>query len=113
MANRAFRPEKSIMRMAILARGPNLYSTRRLVEAAEERGHDVRVVDTLRCYMNIATHRPTIHYRGDLLEPFDAVIPRIGTSITFYGTAVLRQFEMMGTFPLNESVAVTRSRGDR
>lgn len=98
------------MRIAILSRGPNLYSTRRLVEAAEERGHDVRVVDTLRCYMNIATHRPTIHYRGDLLEPFDAVIPRIGTSITFYGTAVLRQFEMMGTFPLNESVAVTRSR---
>ncbi|HLR86793.1 MAG TPA: 30S ribosomal protein S6--L-glutamate ligase [Wenzhouxiangella sp.] len=98
------------MRIAILSRGPKLYSTRRLVEAARERGHEVRVVDTLRCYMNIATHRPTIHYRGDLLEPFDAVIPRIGTSITFYGTAVLRQFEMMGTFPLNESVAVTRSR---
>lgn len=98
------------MRIAILSRGPKLYSTRRLVEAARERGHEVRVVDTLRCYMNIATHRPTIHYRGDLLEPFDAVIPRIGASITFYGTAVLRQFEMMGTFPLNESVAVTRSR---
>jgi ribosomal protein S6--L-glutamate ligase len=76
----------------------------------KERGHEVEVVDTLRCYMNIASHRPTIHYRGEQLETFDAVIPRIGASITFYGTAVLRQFEMMGTFPLNESVAVTRSR---
>jgi ribosomal protein S6--L-glutamate ligase len=98
------------MRIAVLSRSRRIYSTRRLVEAAEERGHEVKVVDTLRCYMNIASHRPTIHYRGDLIEPFDAVIPRIGSSITFYGTAVLRQFEMMGTFPLNESVAVTRSR---
>lgn len=98
------------MNIAILSRGRRLYSTERLVEAARLRGHEVRVVDTLRCYMNIATDRPTIHYRGKLLEPYDAVIPRIGSSITFYGTAVLRQFEMMGTFPLNESVAVTRSR---
>jgi len=98
------------MRIAILSRSRNIYSTRRLQEAAKERGHEVRVVDTLRCYMSIASHRPTMHYRGDLLEEFDAVIPRIGASITFYGTAVLRQFEMMGTFPLNESVAVTRSR---
>src|SRR5690625_7975254 len=99
------------MRIAILSRGPNLYSTRRLAEAAEERGHDVRVVDTLRCYVNIATHRPSIHYRGDLLEPFDAVIPRIGTSITYYGTAVLRQVELMGPFAINESGAGTRSAG--
>ncbi|MDX1625509.1 MAG: 30S ribosomal protein S6--L-glutamate ligase [Wenzhouxiangellaceae bacterium] len=98
------------MRIAILSRSRNIYSTKRLVEAAKERDHEVRVVDTLRCYMNIASHRPTIHYRGDQLDEFDAVIPRIGASITFYGTAVLRQFEMMGTFPLNESVAVTRSR---
>ncbi|MBY6203687.1 30S ribosomal protein S6--L-glutamate ligase [Halomonas denitrificans] len=98
------------MRIAILSRSRSIYSTKRLVEAAEERGHEVRVVDTLRCYMSIASHRPSIHYRGDTLDQFDAVIPRIGASITFYGTAVLRQFEMMGTFPLNESVAVTRSR---
>jgi len=98
------------MRIAILSRSRNIYSTRRLVDAARERGHEVRVVDTLRCYMSIASHRPTIHYRGDVLNEYDAVIPRIGQSITFYGTAVLRQFEMMGTFPLNESVAVTRSR---
>jgi len=98
------------MRLAILSRSSTIYSTRRLKEAATERGHEVRIVDTLRCYMNIASHRPEIHYRGGKLEDFDAVIPRIGASITFYGTAVLRQFEMMGTFPLNESVAVTRSR---
>ncbi|MFU8878316.1 MAG: 30S ribosomal protein S6--L-glutamate ligase [Wenzhouxiangellaceae bacterium] len=98
------------MNIAILSRSRNIYSTRRLVEAAKERGHEVRVVDTLRCYMSIASHRPTMHLRGEVLEEFDAVIPRIGASITFYGTAVLRQFEMMGTFPLNESVAVTRSR---
>jgi len=98
------------MRIAILSRSRRIYSTRRLYDAATERGHDVQVVDTLRCYMNIASHRPTMHFRGQQLEPFDAVIPRIGSSITFYGTAVLRQFEMMGTFPLNESVAVTRSR---
>jgi len=98
------------MRIAILSRSREIYSTRRLVDAARERGHEVRVVDTSRCYMNIASHRPTIHYRGKQLEFADAVIPRIGASITFYGAAVLRQFEMMGTFPLNESVAVTRSR---
>lgn len=98
------------MRIAILSRSRTIYSTKRLQEAAKERGHEVRIVDTLRCYMSIASHRPTMHYRGEVLEEFDAVIPRIGQSITFYGTAVLRQFEMMGTFPLNESVAVTRSR---
>ena len=98
------------MRIAVLSRNRNLYSTRRLVEAAEQRGHEVKVVDVLRCYMNITSHRPTIHYRGEVLDGFDAVIPRIGASVTFYGTAVLRQFEMMNVFPLNESVAVTRSR---
>jgi ribosomal protein S6--L-glutamate ligase len=98
------------MKIAILSRNKKLYSTRRLVETAEKRGHDVMVVDALRCYMNITSLKPSIHYRGDVLSGFDAVIPRIGASITFYGTAVLRQFEMMNVFPLNESVAVTRSR---
>lgn len=98
------------MKIAILSRNPNLYSTRRLVEAATQRGHDVRVIDPLCCYMNISPQRPTIHYEGEELTDYDAVIPRIGASITFYGTAVLRQFEMMGVFPLNESVAITRAR---
>lgn len=98
------------MKIAILSRNPRLYSTRRLVEAAIERGHEVKVLDVLRCYMNITSHQPGIHYRGEKLEAFDAVIPRIGASVTFYGAAVLRQFEMMNVFPLNESVAVTRSR---
>ncbi|SFP68457.1 SSU ribosomal protein S6P modification protein [Nitrosomonas cryotolerans] len=98
------------MKIAILSRNPKLYSTKRLVEAATERGHEVKVLDVLRCYMNITSHHPKVHYRGEILEGFDAVIPRIGASVTFYGTAVLRQFEMMDVFPLNESVAVTRSR---
>ncbi|HEY9017201.1 30S ribosomal protein S6--L-glutamate ligase [Thiomicrospira sp.] len=98
------------MKIAILSRNRNLYSTRRLVEAAEARGHEVRVIDALRCYMNITSHHPEIHYKGEVLTGFDAVIPRIGASITFYGTAVLRQFEMMGVYPLNESVAISRSR---
>lgn len=98
------------MRIAILSRGPKLYSTKRLVEAAQQRGHEVQVINPLRCYMNITSHRPEIHYRGERLEPFDAVIPRIGASVTFYGTAVLRQFEMMGAYPANESVAISRSR---
>lgn len=98
------------MKLAILSRNPKLYSTRRLVEAAQARGHEVRVLDVLRCYMNITSMRPSIHYKGEPLEGFDAVIPRIGASVTFYGTAVLRQFEMMDVYPLNESVAITRSR---
>jgi ribosomal protein S6--L-glutamate ligase len=98
------------MNIAILSRNKNLYSTKRLVEAAQERGHTVQVVDILRCYMNMACNRPEIHLAGEKLPHFDAVIPRIGASVTFYGTAVLRQFEMMGVFPLNESVAITRSR---
>ena len=98
------------MKIAILSRNPRLYSTRRLVEAGQQRGHEVVVIDTLRAYMNIASHKPQIHYRGKPLEDFDAVIPRIGASVTFYGCAVLRQFEMMGVFPLNESVAISRSR---
>lgn len=98
------------MKIAILSRNKDLYSTRRLVEAGQQAGHDVHVIDTLRCYMSMASLKPEIHYRGRVLEGYDAVIPRIGASITFYGTAVLRQFEMMGVFPINESVAITRSR---
>jgi len=98
------------MKIAILSRNAKLYSTRRLAEAARGRGHEVRVVDHLRCYMNITSLRPTVHYRGETLDDYDAVIPRIGASVTFYGTAVLRQFEMMNVYPLNESVAISRSR---
>lgn len=98
------------MKIALLSRNRKLYSSRRIIEAAEERGHEIKVIDVLRAYMNIAAHRPTIHYKGESLEGFDAVIPRIGASVTAYGTAVLRQFEMMGVASLNESVAVSRSR---
>jgi len=98
------------MKLAVLSRNKKLYSTRRLVEVAQKRGHEVRVLDVLRCYMNITSHRPMIHYKGEDLDGFDAVIPRIGASVTFYGTAVVRQFEMMGVYSVNESVAISRSR---
>ncbi len=98
------------MKIAMLARNPNLYSHTRLKEAAEARGHELDIINTLRCYMNIASRRPEIYYNGEKLPKYDAVIPRIGASVTFYGTAVLRQFEMMGVYPLNESVAIGRSR---
>ena len=94
----------------MLARNPNLYSHKRLVQAAEERGHSLDILNTTRCTVNIASHRPTITYDGHRLEGYEAVIPRIGASITNYGTAVLRQFEMAGVWPLNESVAIGRSR---
>lgn len=98
------------MKIGILSRNAKLYSTSRLVEAATNRGHEIRVIDALRCYMDITPHQPTIHYKGEELNDFDAIIPRIGASITFYGTAVVRQFEMMGVYSVNESVAITRSR---
>ena len=98
------------MKIAILSRNPRLYSTRRLIEAAESRGHTVEVFDVLRAYINVSSGSPEIHYKGRILTGFDAVIPRIGASVTFYGTAVLRQFEMMGVYPVNESVAISRSR---
>lgn len=98
------------MKIAMLARNSTLYSHRRLKEAAEERGHQLDIINTLRCYMNIASRRPEIYYNGEQLRGYDAVIPRIGASVTFYGLAVLRQFEMMGVYPLNESVAIGRSR---
>lgn len=98
------------MRIAILSRNPRLYSTKRLVEAGQARGHTVEIVDTMQCYMDITKSRPVVRYKGEELPKYDAVIPRIGASVTFYGTAVVRQFEMMGTFSVNESVAISRSR---
>ena len=98
------------MKIAILSRNTKLYSTVRLVEAARQRGHRVRVLDPLRCYMRIAPNDFTVHYKGRALADYDAVIPRVGASITFYGTAVLRQFEMMGVFTPNSSDAILRAR---
>lgn len=97
------------MRIGILSRKSTLYSTRRLREAAEERGHEVTVVDHSRCYMNITSKRPEVLIGGESLR-FDAIVPRIGASMTFYGTAVVRQFEMMGTFSVNDSQAISRAR---
>lgn len=98
------------MNIAILSQDASLYSTRRLKEAATERDHQVRVINYLRCYMNITSHQPSVVYQGNPLEEYDAIIPRIGASRTFYGTAVVRQFELMGVFTANESQAISRSR---
>jgi ribosomal protein S6--L-glutamate ligase len=105
----ASEPKRSL-KIAVLSRKASLYSTRRLREAGEHRGHEVHVVDYLRCYMNITSRRPSVIYQGRELVGFDAVVPRIGASKTFYGTAVVRQFEMMGVFVTNESEAISRSR---
>ena len=100
------------MKIAILSRSPRIYSTKRLQEACVKRGHEVRVLDHVRCFMDITSDHPSIHYRDEEFqaEHFNAVIPRIGASVTFYGTAVVRQFEMMRVYCVNESVAITRSR---
>ncbi len=98
------------MKIGILSQNSALYSTSRLVQAAEKRGHQVMVVNPLICYMDITSHAPTVHYRTQKLDDFDAIIPRVGASVTFYATAVIRQFEMMGVYCLNESVAISRSR---
>ena len=98
------------MKIAILSQDAKLYSTKRLKEAGDEQGQEMRVVNYLRCYMNITSHKPTVVYNGQPLEEFDAVIPRVGASRTFYGTAVVRQFEVMGVFSANESQAISRSR---
>lgn len=101
------------MKIGILSRNPKLYSTSRLVEAAKERGHEPQVIDVLKCFMNITANRPTVHskVKGEVTKlNFDAVIPRIGASVTAYGTAVLRQFEVGGVYSVNESIAITRSR---
>lgn len=98
------------MKIAILSRNSSLYSTHRLKEAAEQRGHSVQIIDYLRCYMDITPKNPHVLYQGDRIDGVDAVIPRIGASNTFYGTAVIRQFEMMDVFVANESQAISRSR---
>jgi ribosomal protein S6--L-glutamate ligase len=98
------------MKIALLTRNPKLYSHQRIIEAARKRGHEIVPIDYLRCYMNITSKKPELRYLGEKLTGFDAVIPRIAASHTFYGLAVLRQFEMMGVYPLNESVAIGRSR---
>ena len=98
------------MRFVMLARNPRLYSHMRLCEAARARGHTIDVVNTLHVHMNITANHPVLRYNGRRLPIYDAVIPRIGASITHYGLAVLRQFEMQGVYPLNESVAIGRSR---
>ena len=98
------------MKLAILSRNGKLYSTRRLVEAARARGHSARVLDPLRCYMRIAEGQFEMHYKGREIDGYHAVIPRVGASITRYGTAVVRQFELMGTFTPNGSDAILRAR---
>lgn len=102
-----------LMKIGILSRRAKLYSTKRLVAACKERGHEPEVVDALRCYMNITSNKPTIYfkYKNHKEElKFDAVIPRIGASVTNYGMAVLRQFEVAGVYSVNESIAIVRSR---
>jgi ribosomal protein S6--L-glutamate ligase len=98
------------MKIAILSQDASLYSTRRIKEAGEIQGHEMRVINYLRCYMNITSHNPSVIYNGKPLENFDAIIPRIAASKTFYGTAVVRQFEVTGVFSTNESQAISRSR---
>ncbi|CFX08924.1 ribosomal protein S6 modification protein [Candidatus Filomicrobium marinum] len=98
------------MKIALMCVNPKLYTHRRLIEVAEQRGHQIDVIPTLRVTINIASHKPSLYLNGQLLSGYDAVIPRIGASITFFGLAVLRQFEMMGVYPLNESVGIGRSR---
>jgi len=98
------------MKIAILSRDRKLYSTNALYEAGTKRGHDMRVIDYVRCHMEITSMRPAIYLGSERLDGFDAVIPRIGASQTFFGCAVVRQFEMMGVYSVNESVAITRSR---
>jgi ribosomal protein S6--L-glutamate ligase len=98
------------VRIVILSRQPALYSTRVLVEAAEKRGHHVRVLDTLQFDIRVSKRNPELFYQNEPVGPVDAVIPRIGASITFFGLAVVRQFEMMGVYCVNESQAIARSR---
>lgn len=98
------------MKIALLTRNAKLYSHRRLIEAAQERGHEIQAIDTLKVYFNVSASTPQIRYKGELLEDFDAIIPRIGASISFFGAAVVRQFEVMGVYSLNDSQAISRSR---
>ncbi|QYJ74911.1 MULTISPECIES: 30S ribosomal protein S6--L-glutamate ligase [Shewanella] len=98
------------MKIGVLSQFPELYSTRRLVEACESRGHEAWVINPINCYMNINSVKPSIHLEGEEVPMFDAIIPRIHASVTFYGCAVVRQFEMMGVFAANDSISIARSR---
>lgn len=98
------------MKIALLCRNADLYSHKRLIQAGTDRGHEIEAINHIRCYIDVASHRPAIHYNGRKLSGYDAVIPRIGASVTFFGTAVVRQFEMMGVYSVNESVGISRSR---
>lgn len=98
------------MKIAILSTNKNLYSTRKLMEAAQERGHECVVLDHRKCYVGIQQGKPSIHYNGQDVSDIDAIIPRIGASVTFYGTAIVRQFEVMGVISANHSQAIMRSR---
>jgi len=98
------------MNIKILSRNSHLYSTQRLIEAAKKRNHNVEVMDPLKCDLVIEKRKPSVFYRGKIVSDTDAVIPRIGASVTFYGTAVVRQFEMMGVFTTTESQSLVRSR---
>ena len=103
---REFRP----LHIGILSESNNIYSTRRLLDLARERGHTADLVRTSACYMNIAYENANVHYHNDTFDKYDAIIPRIGSSLTFYGTAVVRQFETMGTYCLNRAQAINASR---
>lgn len=98
------------MRLAILSQRESIYSTTRLKEAAIARGHEVSIINYQKCYMNICANNPAVHYQGKEAGPFDVIIPRIGAKRTFYGTAIVRQFETMGVYSINSSLAITRSR---
>ncbi len=99
------------MKIGVLASNPNLYSNRRIIEAGEERGHEMVFLNIKHCYMKMDADRPEVHYRGgNVLNDLDAVIPRIRPSMTFYGCALARQFESMGVYCLNTAAAITQSR---
>ena len=98
------------MKIAILSQDGSLYSTRRIRQAGEQRGHEIEIIDYLRCHISLSSQSPTVIYEGRYLKEFDAIIPRIGASKTFYGTVIVRQFELMGILTLNESQAIARSR---
>ena len=101
---------KRSLRIAILSVEPDNYSNKKIIESAEKRDHVCEIINTKRCYLNLKSHKPEVHYNGKELPFFDAIIPRIGSSLTFYGAAVVRQFEAMGTYCLNSSVAIGLSR---
>ena len=102
--------EGDVVKIAILSQDAGLYSTSRLKTAAEERDHQVKIVDYMRCYINVSPDRPCVMYAGKPLEDYDAIIPRVGASNTFYGTAIVRQFELMNVLSANGSQAISRSR---